>query len=169
VDWARANRALIVERFLACIGATGEPILDIGHNTLERVSHEGMDLWLHRKGAAPSGRGLVVIPGSRGTLSYLVAPKGDSIESGWSLAHGAGRRWKRSECRARLERRFSVESLTTTQLGGVVICQDRDLLYEEAPPAYKDINQVIRDLERSGLIEVVATFRPLITYKRVRR
>ncbi|MCE9522577.1 MAG: RtcB family protein, partial [Alphaproteobacteria bacterium] len=39
------------------------------------------------------------------------------------------------------------------------------LIYEEAPQAYKDIHRVILDLQDAALIDVVATLRPLITYK----
>ena len=46
-----------------------------------------------------------------------------------------------------------------------MICEDRQLIYEEAPQAYKDVQQVIRDLDGAGLIDMVATLRPLITYK----
>ena len=46
-----------------------------------------------------------------------------------------------------------------------MICEDKDLIYEEAPQAYKDIHVVIADLCRAGLVEVIATLRPLITYK----
>ena len=46
-----------------------------------------------------------------------------------------------------------------------MICEDRDLIYEEAPQAYKDIHQVVRDLDRAGLTEPIATFRALLTYK----
>jgi release factor H-coupled RctB family protein len=53
-------------------------------------------------------------------------------------------------------------------MGSHVICEDKDLLYEEAPQAYKNINRVIMDLEAEGLIDVVAVMRPLVTYK-VRR
>jgi release factor H-coupled RctB family protein len=52
-----------------------------------------------------------------------------------------------------------------TSLGSRVICGERDLLYEEAPAAYKNIEAVIQDLVDAGLISVVATFRPLLTYK----
>jgi RNA-splicing ligase RtcB len=50
--------------------------------------------WLHRKGATPTTHSpILVIPGSRGTLSYLVEvnPEIDYF-SGHSLAHGAGRK-----------------------------------------------------------------------------
>jgi release factor H-coupled RctB family protein len=39
------------------------------------------------------------------------------------------------------------------------------LLYEEAPEAYQDIHRVVADLVDAGLVAVVATLRPLITYK----
>ena len=121
--------------------------------------------FLHRKGAAPSDRGLVIIPGSRGSHSYLVAPVGDQQRNLWSVAHGAGRKWNRSECKGRLRDRYRAGSLTRTKLGSYVICEDKELLYEEAPQAYKDIQGVIEDMISFGLIRVIATFSPLLTYK----
>ena len=163
--WAKANRALIAERFLYQLGASYQFVLDIPHNFLERVELRGEQVWLHRKGAVPSNRGLVMIPGSRGTLSYLVEPVGDCDTSGMSLAHGAGRKWPRSSCREHLEGYLVAKDLTITDLGGHVICADRDLLFEEAPQAYKDISKVIDALVAHGLIRVIATFRPVLTYK----
>jgi release factor H-coupled RctB family protein len=160
--WAVLNRAVIAARFTARLGMSGERLLDICHNSV--TPHGGG--WLHRKGAAPGDRGLVVIPGSRGDLSYVVRPRaGVGDVALHSLAHGAGRKWSRSDARARLARRFTVADLKRTALGSRVICEDRDLIYEEAPQAYKDIHRVVRDLEEAGLIDPVATLRPLITYK----
>lgn len=98
-------------------------------------------------------------------MNYLVKPIGDGESHAWSLAHGAGRKWARSEARLRMRERFCVPELAQTPLGGRVICEDRDLLYEEAPAAYKSIEAVIQDLVDAGLVSVVATFRPLLTYK----
>ncbi|HEX7850777.1 MAG TPA: RNA ligase RtcB family protein [Sphingomonas sp.] len=160
--WAILNRAVIAERFLDRLGTTGERLLDICHNSV--TPHRGG--WLHRKGAAPADRGLVVIPGSRGDMTYLVRPRLDRAdESLHSLAHGAGRKWSRSEAKDKLAHRFTIADLERTKLGSRVICEDRDLIYEEAPQAYKDIHQVVRDLEQAGLIDLIATLRPLITYK----
>jgi release factor H-coupled RctB family protein len=114
----------------------------------------------------------VVIPGSRGTLSYLVRPMMEQVgqaEAGWSLAHGAGRKWKRGEVKARLKDRYRPADLGQTALGGRVICEDKELLYEEAPEAYKDIDVVVGALVEAGLCAIVATLRPLITYKTRRR
>jgi release factor H-coupled RctB family protein len=64
-----------------------------------------------------------------------------------------------------MRERFSVSELVQTRLGGRVICEERELLYEEAPAVYKDIVAVVQDLVAAGLVSVIATFRPLLTYK----
>ena len=166
LEWAVLNRRVIAKRFMNALRIEGERMLDICHNSV--TPHN--DGWLHRKGAAPSDKGLVVIPGSRGTLSYIVRPRLETADlSLCSLAHGAGRKWKRSDVKGRLSKRYSVSDLTRTPLGGRVICEDKALMFEEAPEAYKDVAVVIGDLESAGLIDVVATLRPLITYKTRRR
>ena len=64
-----------------------------------------------------------------------------------------------------MRERFEVPELTQTALGSRVICEERNLLYEEAPEAYKNIEAVIGDLINAGLVSVVATLKPLLTYK----
>lgn len=162
MQWAKLNRNIIAQRFLGKLGAQAEQKLDIFHNSLTK--HRGG--WLHRKGAAPADKGPLVIPGSRGTMTYLVLPKLDKAEIALhSLAHGAGRKWARSGAKAKLGRKISAAELERTSLGGRVICEDNSLIFEEAPQAYKDIEAVISDLEGVGLIEVIAILRPVITYK----
>ena len=174
--WARANRALIAHRFLTALGAEGQRILDRCHNSIAPgtvtaasvIAQEALlrrSCWLHRKGAVPATEGVTILAGSRGSLSYLVLPIGDPESSLYSLGHGAGRKWKRSDSKERLRPRFKADTLTHTELGGRVICEDRDLLYEEAPQAYKDIDGIVRCLRDLGRIKVVASLRPVITYK----
>lgn len=162
VAWAVVNRQVIAERFLDAVGLSGTCRLDIVHNSV--TPHRSG--WLHRKGAAPADCGLVVIPGSRGDFSYLVEPVPDRADEALcSLAHGAGRKWSRNDAHARLSRRYRVADLQRTKLSSHVICEDRRLIYEEAPEAYKDIGGVIADLEAAGLIRVIARLRPLLSYK----
>ena len=163
--WAKANRELIARRFVAAIGSEAECVWDGCHNSITRRESDGEVVWVHRKGAVDAESDFVVIPGSRGSLSYLVKPTGDGENHAWSLAHGAGRKWARSEARLRMRERFSVAELAQTGIGGRVICEERDVLYEEAPAAYKNIEAVIQDLVNAGLVSVIATFRPLLTYK----
>ena len=165
VRWAKANRALIARRFVGALGAEAERLWDGCHNSITSRDGEGEAVWVHRKGAVATDGEPVVIPGSRGSLSYLVKPIGDGESHAWSLAHGAGRKWARSEARLRMRERFGMHPLTQTPLGGRVICERRALLYEEAPAAYKNIEDVVQDLVDARLVSVIATFRPLLTYK----
>ena len=165
VRWAKANRTLIARRFASKLGAEAECVWDGCHNSIIRHEGNGEIVWIHRKGAVAAENGFVVIPGSRGSLCYVVKPTGDGESHAWSLAHGAGRKWARSESRLRMRERFGAHQLVQTPLGGRVICEQRDLLYEEAPAAYKNIEAVIQDLVDAGLASVIATFRPLLTYK----
>jgi release factor H-coupled RctB family protein len=165
VRWAKANRELIARRFAATLGAEAECLWDGYHNGITRRESDGEVVWVHRKGAVATDSDFVVIPGSRGSLSYLVKPTGDGESHAWSLAHGAGRKWARSEARLRMRERFEVSELAQTALGGRVICEERDLLYEEAPAAYKNIDAVVQDLVDAGLVSVIAMFRPMLTYK----
>lgn len=92
-------------------------------------------------------------------------PTGSQEKNGFSLAHGAGRKWTRSSTRSRLKGKYSSDSLLQTRFGSRVICEDRDLLYEEAPQAYKNISVIAGDLQDAGLLKVIAVLQPLITYK----
>ncbi len=165
VRWASSNRSLIAKRFMSKVGGDCEPIIDISHNSISKININGEKHWLHRKGAVPSDSGAVIIPGSRGTLTYLVLPVGKQEDNLWSVAHGAGRKWDRGSCRGRLKKKWNAESLLKTELGGIVICENKELLYEEAPQAYKNIDAVIKDMTDAGLVKIIATFRPVITYK----
>ncbi|MFZ4831762.1 RNA ligase RtcB family protein [Rouxiella sp. Mn2063] len=164
LDFAHFNRQLIAQRILSRLRTSGACLLDIHHNLLAQATIDGITGWLHRKGATPADEGLVVIPGSRGDYSYVVEPH-PHASSLFSLAHGAGRKWMRSECKDRLSARFSVEQLARTRFGSRVICRDRQLIYQEAPEAYKPIDSVVGALQQAGLVTLVARMKPVLTYK----
>jgi release factor H-coupled RctB family protein len=166
VRWAELNRELIARRFMDAIRCDGNQVLDVNHNLVSKSEVSGDSGWLHRKGATPSDNGLVIIPGSRGDYSYLVKPIAEFAHcSLFSLAHGAGRKWARGDCKARLDKRFSSEDLLRTKLGSRVICGDKELLYDEAPEAYKRCDDIIQSLVDENLIEVIARLRPVLTFK----
>lgn len=170
VAWARLNRSVIRHRFLEGCRTEGKLVLDVCHNGVCPVAAGGCACWLHRKGAAPADQGPVVIPGSRGSFSYLVEPVGPQEGNLWSLAHGAGRKWSRDTAAAKVGRQVrdgkgGLDGLARTALGGRVVCEDKALLLEEAPPAYKDIDRVVGDLVEAGLVRVIAVYRPVLTFK----
>ncbi|NVJ58812.1 MAG: RNA ligase RtcB family protein [Gammaproteobacteria bacterium] len=171
LHFAELNRELIARRMLKYLSADGESLIDVNHNLVSRWQNdveENDSFWIHRKGATPADQGLVMIPGSRGDYSYLVKPDKQDLESNKalsSLAHGAGRKWIRSECRARLSNRYTKHDLKRTSFGSRVVCENKDLIYEEAPEAYKSIDSVIDAMVSEDLIKPIARFKPVLTYK----
>jgi len=163
MEYAKQSREEIVLRLLKAIKIESgmKMVSDTAHNSILETD-EG---WIHRKGATPTNSGAVIIAGSRGTLSYLVMPTEHTKDSNYSLAHGAGRKWERSSAEAKLRNRYSKADLTRTPIGARILCRDSKLLYEEAPQAYKNIDIVISDLVEAKLATVVASFRPILTYK----
>ena len=166
VRFAELNRSLIAARIVHRLRCASEAVLEVNHNTVSAARVDGVQGWLHRKGATPSDCGLVMLPGSRDDFSYLIEP---IVEAGsvslHSLAHGAGRKWMRTDCKGRLDRIATPAQLSRTSTGGRVICNDRALIYEEAPQAYKNLDSVLACLVGAGLARVVARSRPLLTYK----
>jgi release factor H-coupled RctB family protein len=169
VRWATLNRRINAERAAVAARAELHPINDLAHNMVElQGGATGAVMALHRKGAAASDRGLVPVPGSCGTLSYLVEPMAAMRpETLASLAHGAGRKYDRASMHGRVRvRKSDVARPQRNPYGGLVVCGNRGLLAEEAPEAYKAIDRVIADLVEFSLARVVATFRPLVTFKK---
>jgi release factor H-coupled RctB family protein len=166
VRFAELNRALIAARIFHRLRCRHEPVLEINHNTVSAACIDGVQGWLHRKGATPSDCGLIMLPGSRDDYSYLIEP---IVEAGslslHSLAHGAGRKWMRTDCKGRLDRIATPAQLSRTSMGGRVICNDRALIYEEAPQAYKNVDSVLGSLVGAGLVRVIARSKPVLTYK----
>ncbi len=166
VRFAELNRALIAARIVHRLRCKATPVLEVNHNTVTAASVDGVQGWLHRKGATPSDCGLIMLPGSRDDYSYLIEPL---MEAGslslYSLAHGAGRKWMRTDCKGRLDRIATPAQLSRTSMGGRVICNDRALIYEEAPQAYKNVDTVLGSLVGAELVRVIARSKPVLTYK----
>ncbi|MDR1481140.1 MAG: RNA ligase RtcB family protein [Synergistaceae bacterium] len=161
--WAERNRLMIAKKLTDYLGYASElkAAIDCGHNYIQRLDGR----FLHRKGALSAKKGPVIIPGSRGALTYVVVPSENTALSMDSLSHGAGRKWIRSLCKGRLRDKYDRYTIRETKLKSVTVCHDINLLYEEAPEAYKSIDHIIDALVESGLCEVIATLQPLLTFK----
>lgn len=87
-----------------------------------------------------------------------------------SSAHGAGHRYDRRSMHGRVSGKGSdLEAMKRTAFGGRIVCEDRDLLIEEAPSAYKNSLSVAAELEATGVAHTVAELHPLLTFKKTRR
>jgi release factor H-coupled RctB family protein len=163
--WASLNRQMIAERAAYVLRADVRLVADVPHN-LVRLTDRGV---AHYKGAAFVEAGMLApVAGSRATLSHVVRAL-DGVEASLhGISHGAGRKYDRKAMHGRAGGTKSErEALAGNPWGGIAICDDRNLLVEEAAGAYKDAGRVVTDLESFGLVEPVATMRPLVTYKSV--
>jgi release factor H-coupled RctB family protein len=165
VAWASLNRQIIAERAAYVLRADVRLVADVPHN-LVRLTERGV---AHYKGAAYVETGMLApVAGSRATLSHVVRALDGVERSLDGISHGAGRKYDRNAMHGRAGGTKSErEALAGNQWGGVAICDDRNLLVEEAASAYKDAGKVVADLAGFGLVEPVATMRPLVTYKSV--
>jgi len=162
-------------------------IYDAPHNL---IWEESDGIQLHRKGACPALGGdpsltaspfrftghPVIIPGSMGAASYLLAGEGNA-DALCSACHGAGRSLSRGKSRHVDERTYEqtferlrvVTPIDPTapdvRLRRDVLAEYHDRLKEEAPYAYKDITPVVQTVEDASVARRVARMWPLLTIK----
>jgi release factor H-coupled RctB family protein len=154
VEWAAANRLAIATRAARALNADLQLVADAPHNLLVQAN----GAWLHRKGATVATGSAVPLAGSRDSFSYLLAPTGAADTPFASLSHGAGRKHDRASMHGRIRKtQSSLQAQIRTALGGLVLCEDPDLLIEEAGAAYKSAAGVLADLEALGLARAIAT------------
>jgi len=164
--YALANRAAMmdaaVEELLALAGRGREvDRLNSHHNFAVRERHDGRDLWITRKGAVRAERGdRGVIPGSMGAKTFIVRGLGNPLSYN-SCAHGAGRRLSRRSAR----KQITADDLSRAMEGRVWLHASAERLIDEAPGAYKDIEQVMRD--QADLVEIEHELRQVVNYKGV--
>jgi RNA-splicing ligase RtcB len=170
-EYARANREAMMDAvlselwsFVGTSGAATGPGHEVGrtnchHNYTEREFHHGRTVWLTRKGAIRARQGDVgVIPGSMGTSSYIVRGLGNPA-SYFSCSHGAGRRMSRSRAR----REITLGDFVTSMAGRGWQQEKAIQLLDEAPQAYKDIDQVMAD--QADLVAIEHTLHQILNYK----
>jgi tRNA-splicing ligase RtcB (3'-phosphate/5'-hydroxy nucleic acid ligase) len=161
-EYAAFNRAVMLARLQAVVKKVWprvrfETPVTCHHNYVAEEVHFDEQLLVTRKGAIRAGLGeLGIIPGSMGAKSFIVRGKGNPM-SFESASHGAGRRMSRSQAK----RSFDVSDLER-QTQGVECRKDRGVV-DEAPKAYKDIEQVMA--QQADLVEVVAELKQVLCVK----
>jgi tRNA-splicing ligase RtcB len=168
-NFAWANRHAIahgVRRAIADImgkeaAAGTRQVYDVAHNVAKLEEHGGRRVCVHRKGATRAFPGQAVfIPGSMGTASYVLAGRKGSMERSFgTVCHGAGRRLSRTAAKKQVEGATLRRELEAQ--GIAVRAASSRGLAEEAPLAYKDVDAVVRVVERAGLAGRVARLRPI--------
>lgn len=130
-----------------------------------RASQRTTKVVVHRKGATRAFPGQpVLIPGSMGTASYVLVGTEKSLEVSFgSSCHGAGRRMSRTAAR----KQISVSELRERleDQGVVVNAGSAKGLTEEAPEAYKDVDEVVEVVHQAGIAKKVARLKPVAAIK----
>ena len=157
-------------------------LYDVSHNICKVETHVvngvARELHVHRKGATrafgPGNADLdrtlqsagqpVLIGGSMGTCSYVLAGTGESEQRALSSAcHGAGRAMSRRQARKEYGGRQVVDELA--RRGIIVRSPSLRGIAEEAPLAYKDVDRVVDNADRAGLARKVARLVPVVCIK----
>ncbi len=153
-------------------------VYDVSHNMAKVEEHmvdgKSQDVVVHRKGATrsfPAGRKElpapfmetghpVLIPGTMGTASYVLVGEPKALnETFGSSCHGSGRVMSRS----RAVKQYTSQGISSSleRQGIYVRAATKYVLQEEAPQAYKDVDQVVGSVECAGISRIVARFRPI--------
>jgi len=106
----------------------------------------------------------VLIPGSMGTASYVLVGTQEGMKTSFgSSCHGAGRRMSRRAAKKAVNSRELFDELLDA--GIHIQAGSMRGLAEEAPQAYKDIDEVIEVVHHANLAHKVARLRPLAVVK----
>jgi len=153
-------------------------LYDVCHNIAKLEQHEvngeKKKLCVHRKGATrsfPPGHPdvpapyrhvgqPVLVPGSMGTGSFVCVGTHEAMEKSFgSACHGAGRLMSRT--RAIKEGKGRSIEKELQEEGIIVRARERNVLAEEMPDAYKDVDAVVEVMHAAGICRKVARIRPL--------
>jgi tRNA-splicing ligase RtcB (3'-phosphate/5'-hydroxy nucleic acid ligase) len=159
--FAEESRKRIRDRALSAIEETFGAFtvgidIETHHNFAAREKHMGKDVVVHRKGAVKTGEGLVTIPGSMQTGSYIAEGIANRLALD-TCSHGAGRKLGRGAVR---RANVGVDIRSEMEAEGVIlVCPPESDTLDEAGRAYKDIEGVMA--YQSDLARAVHALRPL--------
>ncbi|MFA6888698.1 MAG: RtcB family protein [Candidatus Woesearchaeota archaeon] len=184
-NFAWTNRQIIAhgirKAFKTVLGVPPKEITqvyDVAHNIIKKESYEidgeMKELYIHRKGATRAfGPGNpeipkkykeigqpILIPGSMGTASFVLVGTVNAAEKSFaSTAHGAGRVMSRHEANQRFTGEGTKKELEEQHI--YVKAASWKGISEEAPGAYKDIDEVVKVSHDAGIGNLVVRLKPL--------
>lgn len=128
------------------------------HNNFTQIEqHMGANVWVTRKGAIQAKKGMKgMIPGSMGSRSYIVSGL-ECVPAFHSAPHGAGRRFSRTKAR----QQFTMADFDKAMEG--IEHRRTDILLDEIPGAYKDIDEVMENAKE--LVKIEHTIKQIINVK----
>ncbi len=184
-NFAWANRQMIVHGVRKAFKSVFDvpprsitQVYDVAHNIIKREIYEidgkEKELYIHRKGATrafgPHNAEIcakyrdigqpILIPGSMGTASFVLIGTETSAEKSFaSTAHGAGRVMSRHEANRRYTGEGTKKELEAQHI--FVKAASWKGISEEAPGAYKDVDEVVQVSHDAGIGNLVVRLKPL--------
>ena len=150
--FAKRNREKIAEVLLERTGMTGGEAFHTIHNYIDT------DEMILRKGAIAAHKGeKVLIPINMKDGSVLAVGKGNP-EWNFSAPHGAGRLMSRSKAKQTL----SMDEYKT-MMEGVYTTSVNEATLDEAPMAYKSLDDIIDVIKES--VDVIDVMKPIYNFK----
>lgn len=186
-NFAWANRHMIAVRTREAFNNIVKDVrlstvYDVSHNIgkveMHRINGKEKRLIMHRKGATRSfGPGRievpecyravgqpVLIPGTMGTSSYVLTGTHEGMDVAFgSCCHGAGRSMSRTQAKQQVQGDVLRKELERRNI--IVRCDSNRGLSEEAPIAYKDVDDVVNVVERAHIAKKVARLVPVAVIK----
>jgi tRNA-splicing ligase RtcB len=184
---AKAQRAFLAALRISPKELGMELVYDVPHNIAKLEEHVVGEsqagtpvppvkrlVCVHRKGATrafPPGSPMipvkyrsigqpVLVPGDMGRYSFVLVGTQGAMEQTWgTVCHGAGRMMSRA--RAKKEHSFQDLQNVMAERGVYMMAQGRGTALEEAPWAYKDVENVVDVCHNAGLARKVARLRPI--------
>ncbi len=188
MNCAFANRQIIThlvrkvfKKIFKCSNKEIRTLYDVGHNNAKiekyKINRETKTLIVHRKGSTrnlpPNHNDLpseykeigqpVLVGGSMGTYSYILLPTENAIETFYSTIHGAGRIKSRRSVKKEHSRDEIFNELKNKNI--ILKAASKKGVLEEAPDAYKDIDEVIDVMVNAGINEKIVKLKPIICIK----
>ena len=172
-NFAFANRQIITNQVRKSFNkyfpkAKLNLVYDVAHNIAKfesfKIDGKKTELCVHRKGATRSKPNIpILIPGSMGTFSYvLIGTEAEEISFA-STAHGAGRVMSRTQAKREITPEHLKKELKDYDVA--IKAGSVKGMLEEAPEAYKDVNEVVRVSDELGIGKLVARLKPLAVVK----
>jgi len=169
--YAYAGREWVVERVRQIVGGTETFRVHNHHNFAWHETHNGVDMWVVRKGATPAFPGQYgFVGGSMGDDAVILrgVDNAEAKAAMYSTVHGAGRVMSRTDARGRFVKnpetgkkerqpgrvRHDEWQKWITDKGVTLIGADLD----EAPQAYRRLPDVLA--AHANTVEIMHTLRP---------
>ncbi len=182
-NYAFANRQVLMSKAERAFGHAlrisprelgMELVFDVPHNIAKLERHDGELLCVHRKGATrafppgheslpPRYRGIgqpVLVPGDMGRCSFvLVGTEAAMSQTFGTVCHGAGRMMSRTAA----AKHGSMADLRCAldEAGVTMMAHGKGTALEEAPWAYKNVEDVVEVCDQAGIARKVARLRPM--------